>query len=153
MRTIRDEGALRSLVERLNRLGPDTPGRWGVLTAGEMLCHLGDAHESVLGERVSTELTTSRRSRPLFKWLALYAPVPWPKGVKTRRGVDPRTEGTRPADFERDRERAIASLERLALADPTTLPAQHFLFGPMSARDWQRWAYRHVTHHLRQFGV
>jgi hypothetical protein len=26
-------------------------------------------------------------------------------------------------------------------------------FGTMSSRDWQRWAYRHTNHHLRQFGL
>lgn len=153
MRSIRDDRTLSSLVARLNRLDPDTPPRWGTLTAGEMLCHLGDAHESVLGARDSGGPTASGRSRPLFKWLALYAPIAWPKGVKTLPGVDPRVDGTRPVDFERDRERAIASLKRLAAAGPSDLTPRHFLFGAMSARDWHRWAYRHVEHHLRQFGL
>lgn len=153
MRTIRDDKTLSSLVERLNRLGPDTPPRWGTLTAGEMLCHLGDAHESLLGTGDSPGPGASGRSRPLFKWLALYAPLAWPKGVKTLPEVNPRIDGTRPGDFERDRERAIASLKRLAAAGPGGLTTQHFLFGKMSARDWHRWAYRHVTHHLRQFGL
>jgi hypothetical protein len=49
--------------------------------------------------------------------------------------------------------RAIASLKGLAVVAPSTLGAQHFMFGPMSAQDWHRWAYRHVSHHLRQFEV
>ena len=36
---------------------------------------------------------------------------------------------------------------------PNDLDAGHFMFGPMSARDWHRWAYRHVTYHLRQFDL
>ena len=152
MHTIADDKTLNSLVERLSQLRPDTQRRWGTLTAGEMLCHLGDAHESVLGIRILPGPIPSGDSRPLLKWLALYVPVPWPKGVKTRPGVDPRIDGTRPGEFEQDRERAIRSLKALAVAAPTTLPARHFMFGPMSVRDWQRWAYRHVTHHLRQFG-
>jgi hypothetical protein len=85
--------------------------------------------------------------------MLLYAPVPWPKGAQTRPGVNPRIDGTRPGDFEEDRERAIASLKGLAIAAPPTLSQRHFMFGPMSAWDWYRWAYRHVTYHLRQFGL
>ncbi len=35
----------------------------------------------------------------------------------------------------------------------TTLAQVHGYFGPMSPRDWYRSVFRHVDHHLRQFGV
>ena len=73
--------------------------------------------------------------------------------MKTRPGVDPRLDGTRPAAFAADLERAIVSLEALAGADPARLSRHHALFGPMTPGDWYRWAYRHVGHHLRQFGL
>lgn len=153
MWTIADEPVLTSLVERLNQLRPDTQRRWGTLTAGEMLCHLGDAHESVLGVRVPPGKPSSGVPRPILKWLILYTPIPWPKGAKTRPGVDPKLDGTRPGDFEQGRLRAVSSLKRLATADPASLATSHFMFGPMAARDWHRWAYRHICHHLRQFGL
>lgn len=153
MRTIADDRTLNSLVERLRLLRQDTTRRWGTLTAGEMLCHLGDTLESVLGKRVAPGPAPSGVPRPFLKWLVLYAPLPHPRGAKTRAGVNPRIDGTRPGDIERDRERAIAGLRSLAVAAPATLAAHHFMFGPMSARDWYRWAYRHVSHHLRQFGL
>jgi len=152
-RTIADQSTLRGLVERLRRLRPDTPRRWGTMASAELLCHLGDAQESVLGKRIPPGPRPSGVPRPFFKWLIVYSPLPWPKGRKTRPGVDPRIDGTRPGDFERDRERAIGSLMNLATADPTTLAPVHFMFGPMSAQDWRRWAFRHVTYHLRQFGL
>jgi hypothetical protein len=153
MKTIADDKILKSLVERLGQIRPDSSRRWGTLTAGEMLCHLGDANESVLGTRIPTRPIPFGAPRPLLKWFALYTAVPWPKGVKTRPDVDPRIDGTRPGDFEQDRERTIRTLKALAVATPPTFPASHFMFGPMSARDWHRWAYRHVTHHLTQFGL
>ena len=153
MPSIADAETVGSLVERLRRLRPETPRRWGTLTAGEMLCHLGDAHESVLGVRAAPGSPPPGPPRPVLKWIALYGPIPWPKGVTTRAGVDPRLQGTRPGDFELDRQRTITSLQRLALADPSSLATRHFRFGSMSASDWYRWAYRHVDHHLRQFGV
>ncbi len=152
-RTISGDGPRADLVSRLERLAPGSAGRWGSLTAAEMLCHLGDSFESVLGVRVPPGPTPSGRARPVFKWLILYAPVPWPKGVKTRPGVDPHLDGTRPGDFQRDRARVITCIDRLAAAPAASLARIHFMVGPMSRKDWHRWAYKHVDHHLRQFGL
>jgi hypothetical protein len=60
--------------------------------------------------------------------------------------------GTQPSDFSSDLERAVTGLERIARARAGTLEPVHGFFGVMSVRDWQRWAYRHTAHHLKQFG-
>jgi hypothetical protein len=73
--------------------------------------------------------------------------------VATNPRHDPRREGTRPTDFEQDRARAIASLEGIAIAAPDSLEPVHGMFGAMTRRDWQRWAFRHVDYHLKQFGL
>jgi len=55
--------------------------------------------------------------------------------------------------FEQDRARVIRGLKELAVAPETQLAPAHFRFGLMSRADWHRWAYLHVDHHLRQFGL
>lgn len=153
MRTIADPKVRASLIARLRRLTPETPRRWGTLTPGEMLCHLADAHEGIAGIRVTPGRRPRGPGKPMVKWFALSTPFPWPRGIRTRPGVDPRLEGTRPAEFAADLQRAIVSLEALAAAEPERLASHHPLFGPMRATDWHRWAFRHVGHHLRQFGL
>jgi hypothetical protein len=66
---------------------------------------------------------------------------------------DPKADGTQPSAFVQDLARAIAGLEGIASAKPDTLEPVHGLFGTMSVSDWQRWAYKHTDHHLRQFGL
>ncbi len=149
MKSVSDPAALAQLVERLNAIRPDTPRRWGTLTPGEMLCHLGDATASVLNRPPSEE----PRRRPLLKWIALRSPMPWPRGLKTPAAVDPRANGTRPSEFEADRRRAIEGLRTFAKAPTKALSSSHVAFGRMTIVDWHRWAYRHTDHHLRQFGV
>lgn len=153
MRTIADPHVRRELIARLRRLTPETERRWGSMTPGEMLCHLGDAHEGITGTRIPPGARTTGGGKRLVKWFALWTAFPWPHGVRTRPGVDPKRDGTRPGDFAVDLERAIASLEALATAEPATLARHHPLFGAMQPTDWHRWAYRHVDHHLRQFGI
>jgi len=66
---------------------------------------------------------------------------------------NPRAEGTRPSVFEKDLARVVDGVERIAAAGPGSLIPAHGFFGSMSVPDWQRWAYRHIDHHLRQFGA
>ena len=122
------------------------------MTAHEMLCHLGDAEEMALRIRPRRN-KVKEVSRFIVKWLFLWTPIPFPRGVATNPQHDPKVDGTRPADFERDRARVIAGLEKLASPDASSLETAHGIFGLMSASDWQRWAWKHADHHLRQFGV
>lgn len=153
MKTIAEDRCRADLVSRLERLTSHTERRWGSLSPAEMLCHLGDACDAVLRVRVPPGPPPSGRPRPLLKWLMLYSPMPWPKGARTRPGVNPHLEGTRPGEFAKDRARVINGLARLSAAPAEGLTAVHFMVGPMSRSDWHRWAYKHVDHHLRQFGL
>jgi hypothetical protein len=153
MKTVADPEVLQSLVERLRSVTPDGRRRWGTLTAHEMLCHLGDATDMVLGTRPRKQPVRLRR-RSVVKLLWLWSPLRWPHGVPTNPLHDPRAEGTRPSDFGADLARAIAGIQAIAAAAaPNCLEPAHGFFGTMSCRDWQRWAYRHTDHHLRQFGL
>ena len=149
-RSLAERPNLDSLLLRLGRLTPDSPRIWGTLTAPEMLCHLSDAFAAVLGDRAVSPADTLL-SRTLVKWVALHTPLPWPKGIPTRPAVDPQRHGTKPADFERDRETVAALIRRCA--QPETRFDRHPFFGPMTRGEWLLWSYGHVDHHLRQFGL
>lgn len=149
MKSLEQPRVLEELVLRLRALQPATERRWGTMSAGEMLCHVGDASNSILARPGGPP----KPGRRLFKLIALYSPTRWPTGIRTPAEVDPRRGGSRPGEFERDRDRAIAGLRALAQAPASALPSSHGHFGPMSERDWKRWAYRHTDHHLRQFGL
>jgi hypothetical protein len=100
-----------ALVARLGKLHDKRPRAWGKMTAHEMLCHLGDSFEGVLGDRTIAAADTWMQ-RTIVKYLALHTNLAWPKGTPTRPEVDQTIGGTKPADFDRDRDRAIALLRR-----------------------------------------
>jgi hypothetical protein len=139
------------LLARLKALRDDSRRRWGVMTAHQMVCHLGDAFLMMIGERRASD-ATGLLQRTLIKWLALYVPVPWPRGILTRPELDQTVSGTKPEEFLVDVARVEVLMQRAAsAADCETRP--HPIFGPMSQADWMRWAYLHMDHHLRQFGT
>jgi hypothetical protein len=152
MKTVAESRVLRALTHRLDALRPETPNRWGTLSAPEMLCHLGDSAEMVLGIRPRVGPVRSR-TRRVVKWIGLWTPLRWPHGWRTNPAHDPRLAGTRPSVFTTDRQRVISAMAGIAGATPAALEPAHGVFGRMSVRDWQRYTYKHTDHHLRQFGL
>ena len=150
MSTIADPATLAQLIVRMDALRPGTPRRWGTMTAGEMVCHLADANTAVMDPKGKRP---APRWRPVMKWIALYAPIKWPKGFQAPSRIDQRKEGTKPSSFELDRQRALETLSALTVAPPEAWPPNHAVFGTLTISDWHRWAFRHTDHHLRQFGV
>ena len=76
----------------------------------------------------------------------------WPPGVKTPPQVDQEIGGTKPVEFARDRVELEALMEPFASRTGDRIQP-HPMFGCMTTAPWQRWAWRHMDHHLRQFGV
>jgi Protein of unknown function (DUF1569) len=149
-RSLNTAGNVDELILRLGQLQGTSTRQWGTMTPHEMLCHLGDSFSAVLGERhTSSEETWF--SRKVVKYIALHTSLPWPHGVPTRPEVDPKREGTKPAEFERDRARVLECLQRFV--KPDTKYGRHPGFGAMSRDEWMLWGYAHVDHHLRQFGI
>ena len=140
------------IVQRLGMIGPDSQRRWGVMTAAEMICHLSDAFLVGMGERAVKD-AKAPTSRPVFKGIVLWFPMPWPHGVPTVPESDARRDGTRPTEIDTDMARLLAVMDRFT-RQPRSFPLQpHPIFGRMTEADWMRWGYRHTDHHLKQFGA
>lgn len=152
MRSLADPDAVAALDARLARLAPDTPRRWGRMSAGEMLCHLAEAFRHSLGELPPTP-ADSLWTRTVIKWAALWLPVPWPHGYRTPAIVNPQREGRRPGEFEQDRRTLVIAMRRFIDGARAGRTQAHPIFGPMSTTEWLRWAWLHMDHHLRQFGL
>jgi Protein of unknown function (DUF1569) len=139
------------ILARLQRLAPESPRQWGRMTSHQAICHLSDSFRSMMSAKPITSISTPF-SRTVIKWVALKTPMKWPPGVKTMPEVDQEIGGTKPVEFARDRRELEALVEQFAARHGDELQA-HPIFGRMTTREWQRWGWRHMDHHLRQFGV
>ncbi len=150
MKTLRNVRDRTEVLNRLANLRPDALRRWGTMSAHQMICHLSDALRSALGERHFSP-ANSLFMRTILKPLALWVPVRWPHGFKTRPEMDQQQGGTSPVNFASDLEELRSLFQRFCTGDGEFSP--HAMFGQMSRAERMRHAYLHFDHHLRQFGV
>ena len=148
MKTISDAAVLAALTTRLESVTATRARVWGTMSAHQMLVHLGDGGEAALGRR--SFATPARPASGVLKWAVLKLPLRWPRGIRS--GADPASKELAPERFSADRERALRTLRELA-APESGLADRHPILGPMSHQDWQRWAFLHTDHHLRQFAL
>ena len=113
------------IVRRLASIGPASQRRWGTMTVGQMICHLSDAFRVALGDKAAMPVK-NHYNGPLMKWLALWLPFPWPRGVPTVPECDGNIGGTPPAELERDKRELLALLQEFA-AQPNEV-VQHARF-------------------------
>ena len=149
MSTLADPKVRAALCERIAKLNPDSPRQWGRMTAHEMLCHLNDSFRVAIGEKYASP-DTNVFKRTIIKWVALHTSMPWPHGAPTRPELLQGRGGTPPSDWARDRAELEQGISNFAARQSFGV---HPFFGAMSQPDWLVWAYKHIDHHLRQFGV
>ena len=149
MKTLLNAHDRNEVLDRLAKLRPDAQRRWGTMTAHQMICHLSDSLRAALGEKYVSPADTIFL-RVILKPLALWVPLPWPHGFKTRPEMDQQHGGTPPKSFASDLADLRVLFERFcSLKGEFTA---HAMFGQLSRVERMRHAYLHFDHHLRQFG-
>lgn len=152
MKTLQNNADLQEVRSRLTALTPQSQRRWGNMSVSQMLCHLTDSFRLTTGEKGGSQ-TGVWFQRNVIKHVALRLPIPWPKGVPTRPEMDQQLGGTKPQEFQKDRQLLLVYLDRFCKQPRQYTPPPHPIFGTMTDWEWDRWAYLHLDHHLRQFGL
>ena len=146
MKTIFDESARSEILQRFRQLSSDRRPRWGRLTAPKMLAHVSDQLRLGLDD-IKSGPSSGFLSTRLGSWLAIYV-LPWPHGFKGPR----ETFTTDPAAWERDLTTLEQLLGRYEQSDVNAKWPDHPIFGQLSGKDWGALSYKHLRHHLTQFG-
>lgn len=152
MKSLRSPLQRDELFRRLQNIHPSSPRRWGFMSPHQMICHLSDGYRLYLGEKHAAPVKTPA-PKWLVRWIALRAPFPWPRGIKTMPEIDQAGRGTPPREFAGDLQELQNLLGRVAALPPDFAFPEHPYLGRLSYDGWMRLAYLHADHHLRQFGV
>lgn len=138
------------ITERINRLSNESRPEWGKMDAGQMCAHCADALEVMNGER---ELGPTPLVARIFKG-AIRKAVVGDKPFRKNSPTHPDYLEREPRDLDEHRRRLIEVVGRFVEEDEETAAArEHPAFGQMT-REERGWSmYKHLDHHLSQFGV
>jgi hypothetical protein len=146
-RSLSNALARQELIDRLERLSPEATPLWGTMTAPQMLAHLADWMLMAKGELKTAPKNRLLRFPPL-KQLAIYW-LPFPRGVPTA----PELISRKPSEWATERAAVREHVQWFGNLDPKVVWPEHPVFAKMSTQAWCVLGYRHMDHHLRQFGV
>lgn len=124
--------------------------QWGTMTPAQAMAHCAIGLEIALGDQHPPRMMIGRLLGPVIKRLALGDDAPMRRNSPTVPGMVVRDD----RQLESERARLIAAIDRFAAAGrPGCTTHPHSFFGRLDADEWGVLMYKHLDHHLRQFGA
>ncbi|UPQ79440.1 DUF1569 domain-containing protein [Flavobacterium azooxidireducens] len=149
MASIFDKNDNAVLISRINALTPETQPLWGKMNVGQMLSHCQAPIDVAFGDaKLKSNIIFLVLGRILKKKI-LAAPM-----FKKNSMTEPSFIRTGEYDFEETKAELITKVKRFADEGTACIKIEkHPFFGKMSFEEWDNLQWKHLNHHLKQFGV
>lgn len=142
--------AADEIVGRINQLTPATQPKWGKMNVAQMLAHCCVTYEMAFEDKHPKPGSLMRFILKLFVKKAVVNEIPYPHNSRTA----PQFIITDAKEFEKERQRLIAYIGKAqGLGEAHFDGRASHSFGPLNKTEWNNMFYKHLDHHLRQFGV
>ncbi len=150
MENLFNETDCEKIVQRFNTITPLSEKLWGKMDVNQMIVHLKDQLDIALGIKAAKAQGPLILRTMVGRWLALYV-LEWRKGKEgTPKEMDASLNGTIITDFESDKHLLLIRIKEFTTAASFS---PHPFFGKINNKDWGRLAWKHINHHLLQFGA
>ena len=142
-----DPGVRNDILDRISRLTPQSQPRWGKMNVAQMLAHLQMPIGSALGIYTVRRTLLGKIIGPLVKG-GMYNDKPFKRNSPT----DPSFIMTgQVKDFEKEKQSTMDMISDFK--EENIKNEIHPFFGRMTKQQWSTAMYKHIEHHLQQFGV
>ncbi|HTL81100.1 MAG TPA: DUF1569 domain-containing protein [Bacteroidia bacterium] len=149
METIFDKKTYDSIAARIEKLTPSTQRVWGKMNVGQMMAHCCGALSMATGEKKLPRLLIGRILGPLVK-PGFLSEKPLSKGSPTAKEFIFTDE----RDFEKEKKELHRLLKKFHEGgEKGATPHPHGFFGHLTPKQWGEVQWKHLDHHLKQFGV
>lgn len=150
MKNIFHPQIVQELIDRINLLTPETTPRWGIMRVDQMMAHCSVAYDMVYDDHYPQSSSFMKFILKTFVKKKVTDETPYPRNGRTA----PNFVIMERRDFEQEKKKLIAYLEKtrdlgIAFFEDRNSPS----FGKMTAQEWNGLFYKHLDHHLTQFGV
>ncbi len=149
MKSLFETEAYSEILNRISKLNESSQGSWGKMEVGQMLHHCQFPLSLALGRY------EMKKPNPFMKLIfksfkkGLYDDKPWKPNLPTAKPfkvVDKK-------DFQPEREILIGLVTDFHQEKERKNWDSHPAFGVFTHEQWGKMQYKHLDHHLRQFGV
>lgn len=149
MDTLFDPAARDRILARIDALRPDAPRAWGKMDAAQTLSHCAHGIEAATGDAVLHSNFMAKMIGPFFKGL-LVGPKPFSRNSPTHPLLVRKTA----CDFATEKTRLVAVVRKFHDAGPSSAARyRHAFVQKLTGEEWGVMQYKHLDHHLRQFGA
>lgn len=149
MKSLFEKSAYNEINDRINRLSAESQRQWGKMNAAQMLAHCKEAFKVPLSKKSPPKIYPFA----LFGWMMkskLYNNDPWKQNLPTA----PNFKIQDNRDFNTEKSELTALISRFHQSSPADVEKIiHPVFGRFTGPQWGMSMYKHLDHHLRQFGV
>ncbi|MEO6695203.1 MAG: DUF1569 domain-containing protein [Ignavibacteria bacterium] len=138
------------IVQRINKLRPDTQPVWGKMNAPQMLAHCNVTYEMIFESiHPKPNLIMKFILKSLIK-NKVVGETPYQHNSKTA----PQFIINDTKDFESEKQRLINYINKTQkLGEKDFDKKESASFGVLNKTEWNNMLYKHLDHHLNQFGV
>ena len=149
MKNLVQSEAVDEIISRIDKLQPISQRQWGKMDVAQMMAHCSASVDMATGRLKIPRAFIGRLVGPLFK--SIYTnEKPFSQNAPTAQEL----KFADPHDFAREQEmlkQKVHEFHRGGEAQCTKHP--HPFFGALTPQEWARGTYKHLDHHLRQFGA
>jgi hypothetical protein len=135
------------IIARINKLSPNSKALWGKMTVDQMLKHTEAAVAVAFSEK---ELKINFLMKLLGRLLKNKV---FNNDFRKNSPTAPEFVFVDQYDFEASKSALIKQFSRFAEGESSITLKVHPFWGTMTSADWNTLMWKHVDHHLNQFGV
>jgi hypothetical protein len=150
MKNLFEAARVEEVKQRIALLRPDSERQWGTMKPAQVLEHCSRGIETALGDKTPPRVLVGRLLGWFVKPKVMGNDEPLRRNSPTARMFVVEDE----RDFGTERLRLCGLIDRFAAAGPAGCSSHpHAFFGRLTPGEWAILMYKHLDHHLRQFGV
>ncbi len=136
----------KEIIDRINKLTPQSQRLWGKMDVAQMLAHCQVPLGVAVGKHTLKRNFLLSLIGPLFK-KKLFNDQPFQRNLPTDKSfkmIDPK-------DFEKEKQGLIEMINDFT--ETTMSDEPHPFFGKLTKEEWSKGTWKHLDHHLQQFGA
>jgi hypothetical protein len=145
-----DQKVAADIIGRINKLTPSTTPKWGKMNVGQMLAHCCVTYEMVYDNKHAAPKGLLKLMLKTFVKNAVVTEKPYKHNSRTGPAFLMTTE----KEFNAEKERLTSYVKKTQQLGESHFDQKESLsFGKLSGTEWNNMFYKHLDHHLSQFGV